>query len=308
MKIAIIGAGAMGSVYAGLLASAGHEVWALDRWREHVEAIRARGLRLEGASGDRVVPVRATTDPADVGEAELVVIATKAMDVAAASDSARGLVGPDTLVLSIQNGLGGPDIAAAILGEERVAIGVAGGFGASILAPGHVHHHGFELIRLGERKGPATPRIAAIAELWRAAGFRVETHDDVDRLVWEKLICNVTFSGPCALLECTIGEVIAHSSAWAVASACGQEAFDIARALGVSLRFDDPVSYVRSFGLAIPGARPSLLLDLMAGRRCEIDFINGAIPRLGRELGVETPYNEAITALVKAREARALRD
>jgi 2-dehydropantoate 2-reductase len=307
VKIAVVGAGAMGSVYAGLLASAGHEVWAVDRWQEHVDAIRERGLRVEGASGDRVVRVRATTDAAEVGEAELVLIATKAMDVKAASESARVLVGPGTLVLSIQNGLGGPDIAASILGEKRVAVGVAGGFGASIVEPGRVHHHGLELVRLGERHGPATPRVEAIAQVWRAAGFNVQTDDDVDRVIWEKLICNVSFSGACAVLGCTIGEVIADRHAWTVASRCGQEAFEVARALDVSLGFDDVGSYVRNFGLKIPGARPSMLLDLMAGRRSEIDFINGAIPRAGRKTGVATPFNEAVTALVKALEARALR-
>lgn len=307
VKIAVVGTGAMGSVYAGLLASAGHEVWAVDRWQEHVDAIRERGLRVEGASGDRVVHLHATTDATEVGEADLVIIATKAMDVEAASESARVLAGSETLVLPIQNGLGSPDIAAAILGEERVAVGVVGGFGASVAEPGHVHHHGLELLRLGERKGPATPRIEAIAQVWRAAGFNVQTYDDVDRLVWEKLICNVAFSGPCAVLGWTIGEVITDPSAWAVALRCGQEAFAVARALDISLDFDDAGAYVRDFGLRIPGARPSMLLDLVAGRRSEIDFINGAIPQAGREIGVATPFNEAITALVKAREARALR-
>jgi 2-dehydropantoate 2-reductase len=307
VKIAVVGTGAMGSVYAGLLASAGHEVWAVDSWQEHIDAIRERGLRVEGASGDRIVHLRATTDAAEAGEAELVVIATKAMNVEAASEAARVLVGSETLLLSIQIGLCGPELAASILGEQRVAVGVAGGFGASIVEPGHVHHHGLELIRLGERKGPATPRIEAIAQVWRAAGFKVQPYDDVDRLVWEKLICNVSFSGPCAVLGCTIGEVIAGPAAWSVASRCGREAFEVARALNVSLGFDDPDSYVRDFGLRIAGARPSMLLDLMAGRRCEIDFINGAIPRVGRELGVETPFHEAVTALVKAREASASR-
>ena len=302
MKIAVVGVGAMGSVYAGLLADAGNEVWAVDRWREHVEAIRERGLRVEGASGDRIARVRSTTEPTEVGEAELVIIATKAMDVQAACESARVLVGPGTLVLSIQNGLGGPDMAASILGEERVAVGVVGGFGASIVKPGHVHHHGFELVRLGERKGPVTPRIEAIADIWRAAGFNVQTYDDVDQLVWEKLICNVTYSGVCSVLACTIADVIADPSAWTVASRCGEEAFDVARGRGVSLGFDDPIAYVREFGRKVPGARPSMLLDLLAGRPCEIDFINGAIVRVGREVGLDTPFNEAITALVKARE------
>jgi 2-dehydropantoate 2-reductase len=308
VKIAVVGVGAMGSVYAGLLGDAGHEVWAIESRPEQVEAIRERGLRVEGASGDRVVRVHATSDAREAGEADLVIIATKAMDVAAAAESAKPLVGDGTLVLSIQNGLGGPDVAAAILGDERVAVGVVGGFGASIVEPGHVHHHGLELVRLGERRGPVTPRIHAIADVWRGASFNVRTYDDVEQLVWEKLICNVTFSGVCTVLGSTIGEVISDPDAWTVASRCGREAFDVARARGVALGFEDSTIYVRDFGLKIPGARPSMLLDLMAGRRTEVDFINGAIPRAARDVGVAAPFNEAITALVKVREnAREIR-
>ncbi len=302
MKIAIVGTGAMGSVYAALLGSAGHELWAVDTWREHIEAIRERGLRVEGASGDRIVRINATTDPAEAGPAELVVLATKATDVVGAAEDARPLVGPETLVLSIQNGLGAPGAAAAVLGDDRVAVGVAGGFGASLVAPGHVHHHGLELIRLGERKGPSTPRIEAVADVWRDAGFTVRTFDDVDRLVWEKLVCNVAFSGTCTVLGRTIGEVIDDDAAWAVASRCAGEAFEVALARGIELGFDDPVAHVRDFGLAIAGAKPSMLLDLEAGRRTEVDFINGAVPRAGREVGVAAPVNESVSALVHALE------
>ena len=146
----------MGSVYAGLFAAAGHEVWAIDRWREHVEAMRAGGLRLEGASGDRTVRVNATGDARDAGPCELVIIATKAMHVAAAAESAKALLDSDTVVLSIQNGLGGPDTAASVLGKERVVVGVVGGFGASMRGPAHAHHNGMELVRLGELQGPIT--------------------------------------------------------------------------------------------------------------------------------------------------------
>jgi 2-dehydropantoate 2-reductase len=299
VKIAVVGAGAMGSVYAGLLGSAGNEVWAIDTWREHVDAIRERGLRVEGASGDRTVAINATTNPAEAGEAELVVLATKAMDVEAAAEAARPLVAADTLVLSIQNGLGGPDIAARVLGDHRVAVGVAGGFGASIVAPGHAHHHAYELIRLGERRGPVTPRIEAAAQVWRDAGFTVRTFDDVQRLVWEKLVCNVAFSGTCTILGRTLGEVMDDPDAWAVAAACAAEAYAVGGASGVAFEFDDPVTYVRDWASRLPSAKPSMLVDFEAGRRLEIDFINGAIPRVGREVGVETPVNQTVTALVK---------
>jgi 2-dehydropantoate 2-reductase len=302
MRIAVVGAGAMGSVYAGLLGSAGNEVWAIDRWAEHVEAIRARGLRVEGASGDRVVRVSAATEPEAVGAVDLVVIATKAMHVRAAAESARALLGPETVVLTIQNGLGSGDVAAEVLGDERVVLGVAGGFGASVVAPGHVHHHGLELVRLGERGGPATPRVERIAGVWRAAGFTVRTYDDVDRLVWEKLVCNVCFSGTCTLLGRTIGEVLDDPHAWSVASACAREAYDVAIAAGVELGFDDPLAHAAAFGGRIRGARPSMLLDRLAGRPSEIDAINGAVPPRAAALGLQAPVNAAVAALVRAGE------
>jgi 2-dehydropantoate 2-reductase len=302
MKIAVVGCGAMGSVYAALLGTAGHEVWAIDSWRAHVEAIRAQGLRLEGASGDATVRVHATTDAAEAGECDLVIIATKAMHVAAAAQASRPLGGPQTRVLSIQNGLGGPDTAAAVLGRDRVMVGVVGGFGASMRGPGHAHHNGWELVRLGELSGPVTPRLIGVAEVWQSGGFRVKCFDDIDQLVWEKLICNVCFSGTCTVTQRTIGEVMADPDAWAVASACAAEAWRVARARGIRVDIDDPVAYVRDFGSKIPDARPSMLLDRMAGRLSEIDAINGAIPPAAAALGLEAPVNTVVSSLVRAIE------
>jgi len=304
MKIAIVGTGAMGSVYAALLAAAGNEVWAIDSWREHVDAIRAKGLRVEGASGDRTVRVNATTNAADTGPCELVIIATKARDVKAAAVSARPLVGADTVVLSIQNGLGGPDMAASVLGRERVAVGVVGGFGASMRGPGHAHHNGWELVRLGELAGPVTARLRRVAEVWQGAGFRVKCFDDIDQLVWEKLICNVCYSGTCAVTERTIAEVMGDADTWRIASGCAREAYDVARKRGIKLSFDDPDAYVRDFGAKIPNAKPSMLLDHVAKRRSEIDAINGAIPPAARDVGLAAPYNEVIAGLVRAKERR----
>ncbi len=304
MKIAILGCGAMGSVYAGLLASAGHEVWAVDTWRDHVEAMRTKGLRVEGASGDRTVKVNATATAADAGVCDLVIIATKARDVEAAAGAAKPLLGPKTLVLSIQNGLGGPDVTARVLGRERVAVGVVGGFGASMRGPGHAHHNGMELVRLGEFSGPVSPRLEAVAEVWRSGGFKVKCFDDIDQLVWEKLICNVCYSGTCAVTERTVGEVMEDSEAFRVASGCAAEADAVARKRGIKLGFDDVVAYVRDFGSKIPNARPSMLLDHMAKRRSEIDAINGAIPPAAKAVGLAAPYNEVISGLVRAKERR----
>jgi len=304
VRIAVVGAGAMGSVYAGLLSEAGHDVTAVDANAEHVEAIRAGGLRVSGISGDRTVPIVATTNPAEVGPVDLVVIATKSMNARAAADSVGPLIGSDTTVLTIQNGLGAADEVAEVVGGERLLVGVAGGFGASIVTPGHAHHHGMELLRLGERSGPATERTERVADAWRQAGFDVKTYDDVNRLLWEKLICNACFAGIGGLLELTIGEVIDNPHAWSVASRCAQEALDVGRACGVDLDIPDCEAYVLAYGRAIPDARPSLLLDLLAGRPTEVEWINGSVPREGAKVGVPAPANELVTALVLAKQAR----
>jgi 2-dehydropantoate 2-reductase len=302
VKVAIIGTGAMGSVYAALMASAGHEVWAIDAWREHVEAMRAKGLRLEGASGDRTVRLNATTDAREAGPCDLVILATKAMQVEKAAESAKVLLKSDTPVLSIQNGLGGPQTAAAVLGQDRVMVGVVGGFGASMRGPGHAHHNGMELVRLGEFGGPITPRLRKVEELWSGAGFRVKLFDDIDQLVWEKLICNCAYSGPCGLSGLTVGQVMDDPDLSKVSAVCAVEAYQVALKKKIKLAITDPIAYVRDFGSKIPNAKPSVLLDLLAQRKSEIDVINGSIPREAAALGMTAPVNEAVTALVRARE------
>jgi 2-dehydropantoate 2-reductase len=160
-----------------------------------------------------------------------------------------------------------------------------------------------ERIRLGERRGPVTPRVECIAAVWREAGFTVQAYDDVDRLVWEKLVCNACFSGPCTVLGMTIGELMGNEHAWDVASRCAVEAFEVAVASDIALGFADPVEHVTAFGRRIPGARPSMLLDRLAGRPSEIDAINGAVPPRAEALGLAAPCNATVTSIVKALEA-----
>lgn len=304
MKIAIIGTGAMGSVYAALMGDAGNDVWAIDAWQDHVDAINANGLRLEGASGDRTVKMNASTNAADAGECDLVIIATKAAHVEQAAKSAMPLVNKDTTVLTIQNGLGSAERVQNVMGDVNLSVGVVGGFGASIQGPGHAHHNGWQLVRLGEQNGPATDRLKDVASVWEGAGFNVRTFDDIHKMIWEKLICNVCYSGTCALTEWTIGEVQADKGAWATASGCAIEAFNVAKAKNINIDIDDPAKYVLEFGQNMPDARPSMLLDHVHGRACEIEVINGAIPREAQGTGVPTPINDTVVALVKAKEKR----
>jgi len=301
MEIAIVGCGAMGSVYAGLLAAAGNAVRAVDPWAEHVRAINEHGLRVEGKSGDRTVRIAAATT-AERAPVDLVIIAAKALLVKESAESARPLIGPETVVLTMQNGLGSSDIVAGVVGAERLTVGIAGGFGARLIAPGHVHHNGMELIRIGAYGALARDRVERVVKAWQAAGFHAELEEDVAHLQWEKLICNVAYSGPCALIGGTIGEVMATPEAARISGLAATEAVAVGRARGVRLEIPDPVTFVRDFGSKIPNAKPSLLIDHELGRRSEIDYINGAIPREAAKVGMQAPINDTITAFVKARE------
>jgi len=303
MKVAIVGTGAMGSIYACLLGAAGNEVWAVDVWKEHIDAIRAGGIRVSGASGDRTVRVNATTDAAEPGICDLVVIATKAMHVEQAAESAKAMIGQGTLVLTVQNGLGSYDRVQRVLGDAHVAIGVVGGFGASIRAPGHSFHNGMEMVRFGEPSGAPTPRLEETAALWRQAGFKVDTFDDIQRMIWDKLILNVGFNATCALTGMTVGQVAADPNAWRIAWGCAGEAARVAEAKGVRLTYAVTEEHLKVYTGKIPATRPSTAQDHAAGKRTEIDALNGAIVAAAKPLGVPTPWNEAVTALIKARES-----
>jgi 2-dehydropantoate 2-reductase len=304
MKIGIIGVGAMGSVYAALLKDVGHhDVWCIDTWKEHVEAIRTQGLRVEGASGDRTVKMHATTNAAEVKDCDLVIIATKYDGVTPAAHAALAMAKKEAPILTIQNGLGSADKVAEVVGSKRIMVGVVGGFGASMKGPGHAHHNGMEFLRLGLMDGGVSPALEAVAETWRSGSFKVLTFPDIHKMIWEKLICNTTYSGPCAVTGLRVGEVQANEHAWKIASSCATEAFNVARKKGIKLDFDDPVAYVKAFGQKIPGARPSMLLDHIAGRPAEVDNINGAICREGAAAGVATPVNDVVVAILRAKES-----
>ncbi|MEZ5729015.1 MAG: 2-dehydropantoate 2-reductase [Burkholderiaceae bacterium] len=302
-RIAVIGTGAMGSIYAALMADAGHDVWAVDTWEAHVDAIRRHGLRVEGASGDRLVKtLHATTVTEPVGVCDLVIIATKASGVGSAAAAARTLIGPDTTVMTIQNGLGAGERIRAHLPGVPVILGVAQGFGASMRAPGHAYHHGMSLIRVGEMDGGISARIERVVSLWQGAGFETKAFADIKQLIWEKFICNCAYSGPCTVFGRTIGEMLAQDDTRAVCVEAAREAYVAGRAMGVAISFDDPAAYVLAFGGRIPDSRPSMLQDHDARRPSEIDAINGMVPVVAAEVGTAAPYNTLLATIIRARE------
>lgn len=304
-KIVVVGAGAMGSIYAVLFAEAGYSVVVVDLWEAHINAINQSGLRLEGASGDRVVTgIRAVQNVEEAGPADLFVIATKANGVGDAAAGIAKVMTPESLVLTIQNGLGAGERIARHMATDNVLLGVAEGFGASTKAAGHIHHNAMRLIRIGELNGGETARLKWVEMVWQKAGFSAQAFADIHQLVWEKFICNVMCSAPCTAFDCNIGELFADPERRKVALGCMLEAYHVGLAKGINFSFDDAVTYGTKFAELMPHANPSMRLDHFAGKKSEIDAINGMVPVLGATVDIVTPYNDTLVAIVRAKEAQ----
>ena len=301
MKVAVIGCGAMGSIYAAKLAAAGHDVLAIDRHQASIEQIARHGLRVTGPTSDQVVPMRAiSTAPAEV--MDLVVLALKAADVKTGAQQALPMLGADTPMLTVQNGLGSAETVAGVVGDQRVAVGIASGFGAARVAPGHVRHNAMRAMRFGAYSSLPHATVESIARAWADAGFDAAAVTDIAAMQWEKLICNVAYSAPCALTGLTVGQVMDDPEMGPVSRAAATEAWTVARASGIAIAVGDASAHVRAFGAQLPGAKPSALLDHEARRVSEIDVINGAVPRQGARVGVAAPVNATLTAVIKAIE------
>lgn len=297
IRIAVVGCGAMGSVYASRLARAGHDVVVVDSWAGHVAAMNSYGLTVTGPDGTHTAFVRAFTRPPDE-VVDLVIIAVKAADAGSAAASLGGLVGMGTTVLTIQNGLGAADAVAGHVDPGRLAVGIAKGFGASLIGPGQVHHNAMREMRFGSHTGGSQPDAEALAALWRGAGFDAEPVAEIAAMQWTKLICNAAYSAPCAISGTTVGEVLRSPTLGPISMSAAREAYAIARANRVGIDFD-PEACVIDFAAGMPDAKPSVLLDLEACRRSEIEFINGAVPREAAKVGLTAPINEALTRLVR---------
>lgn len=304
MRIAVVGAGSMGCAFGGRLAEAGNEVWLIDVWQEHVDRISRDGLRIEGVGGERVVSrVKATIDPSRVGLVDLILVFVKSTETRTAVQSALPLAAENTLFLTLQNGLGNRDIIAEVAGEERVLAGVTFD-GAALLGPGHVRHSSSKATFIGEIDGRITSRVERLAAVFKEAGFDMRVTDNLLGEIWGKLLVNAIGNATTAITGYTIGELMRYSCSSEWVRLVGEEAATVAKALGIRLPYDDVLEKMRRNCADAGPAKSSMQQDIEKGRWTEIDFINGAIVREGAKTGVPTPYNQALTLLVKMIEAR----
>lgn len=302
MKIAIVGAGAMGSLFGAKLASTGNDVLLVDVWREAVEAIQSHGLRVDDlGGGTATVRVRAVTDAAEAGPVELVVIFVKCYDTDAAARGAVPLLGPATPVLTLQNGWGNVPRIAQVVGQERVLAGVTY-HSATVLGPGHIQYAGRGPTILGELDGKISPRVKEIADVFNAAGLQVTPTAEVVKEIWSKLAMAVCGLPTSALLRFHSGDLIRSEGTVHLMRALMGETVAVAKAQGFGLDFEERWATVSGAMTRNPGVKPSMLQDVERRRRTEIDVVNGAVVAAGKQLNIPTPYNETMVWLIRSLE------
>lgn len=304
LDIAILGAGAMGSLFGGLLAEAGHRVTLVDIDDAHLDAIRREGLRLSTDSGSRVIDNLRTCRPEQAGAApELLIVFTKTLHTDAALASVQPLLGPDTAVLSLQNGLGNVERIGRYVPRERVMVGMTT-WPADKSGPGQVSSHGSGAIHMMSADGKPHAHLRRAVDALNSAGLNSMADPDVWSAIWEKVAFNAALNSLCALTRCTVGELANVPDGVALALKVVAEAAVAARANGIA--FDEArVAGTVRFALANHKAhKPSMLQDVLAGRKTEVEAINGAIAAAARETGTAAPTVECLLQLVRLVDAR----
>ncbi|QYK51098.1 MAG: 2-dehydropantoate 2-reductase [Anaerolineales bacterium] len=294
MSVLIVGSGALACLFAARLAAIGEQINMLASWPEGLRALQSSGVTLEVDGTRTTYPVQAGSDPQDFAGARRALVLVKAWQTSRAAQQLAACLAPDGVALTLQNGLGNQETLEHALGAERVAVGVIT-TGATMTGPGVVRWGGDGVISLG-----AHAAQAEFAALFTAAGFQVNTGQDVASLQWSKLIINAAINPLTALLAVPNGELLTRPAAAELSAQLATEAAAVAAALGVPLTFADPVAAAQDVARRTAANHSSMFQDAQRGAITEIDAISGAIVRAGQQAGVPTPATETIWKLVQA--------
>jgi len=308
MRIAIVGSGGLGGYYGGLLARTGHEVTFIARGA-HLAALREKGLQVISVHGDfHVAPVRATADPAEAGPVDLVLVCVKTPAIDAAAKAARAMVGPDTVVMGLQNGIDAAERIGAAVGMDHV-LGAVTWIAANIEAPGVIRQLStFRRIVLGELDGRDTPRLQRTVEALRRMGITIEPTGAIRKVMWTKFVFIAGFSGVGTVARLEVGGYRSVPETRAMMTRMMREVEALARAAGVDLDRDVVDQALAVIDGAAPAMKTSMQRDVEAGRPSELESMIGVITRKGRELGVATPTADLVYAALLPLELNAQRN
>ena len=296
----IIGAGAMGSLFGGLLTLSGGEVWLVGNRKDQIDAICSAGLTLEEKGELRIIRMNATSDVTSVGKADLVIFFVKTYDIEVAVSDALVLEKEDTIFLTLQNGLGNEEALCRKIDRTKVMLGVTG-HGATLAGLGHIRHAGWGKTLIGELDHRITDRTSRIAQTFCEAGIETEVSLNIHDHVWRKLLANVGINALTALTGFKNGQLLDYPETVRLMEKLVMEASEVARRKGVHLE-GDPIEKVRKVIEATQENRSSMGQDFDHRQKTEIDAINGAVVREAQRLGIPAPFNQAVTELVKAIE------
>ena len=299
MRIAVMGTGGTGGYFGGLLARAEEEVTFIARGA-HLDAIQKDGLAIKSVlAGDFTVPSTATDNPDDIGPVDCVLFCVKAYDNSEAADQIRPLIGPETMVLSVQNGIDNEEQLGNAIGAEHV-VGCVSLVSSTIESPGVIAQTGGPgKIILGEMQGGSSARTEALTSILQNSGITAELHQDIQVALWQKFIGICGVNGVTALTRLPMGEIVACKETHNLMRGTMEEVEAVARASGVNLPEGCVDQSMDFFSSVEPTVRGSMYYDLAGGRRLELDVLNGTVVRLGSENGIPTPINFAIYAALK---------
>lgn len=305
MRIAVVGAGAVGGYFGGRLAKAGEQVVFIARG-ENLKALQTSGLRVDSFLGDfHLQPVQAAEDPAQVGPVDMVLVAVKAWQVPEVAPRLAPLVGEETGVVYLGNGVDAPAQLAHALGPKAVLGGLTR-ISAALVAPGHVAHLGIEpTIAFGELDGRRSARVEALRQAFERAQVKAITPDDIQAAMWEKFVFIAAISGVGAVTRAPVGDFRAVPETRQMLEAAIQEVVAVARARGINLPPDAAERTLAIIDGLAPTVTASMQRDIMEGRPSELGAQNGAVVRMGLEVGVPTPTHAFIYASLLPQELKA---
>lgn len=303
LKICIVGAGALGCAIGGVLAESGSEVYLINRRQEVVDAINQKGLILRSGTTERNVAVQARTSCAGIGPVDLVIVLVKSFHTKEAIENSRDVIGENTMVLSLQNGLGNEEVIADVVGKERVLAGKTY-VGGVVLGPGHVLATTKEkLTYIGEVNGQITDRVNRVAKVFNQAGLMTNVTSNIMGIIWDKLLINAATGPLSGITRLPYGGLYKVPEIKQVAITAVLEGISVAKAHGVLLDTEDPETIWRRAADGLPDEfKTSLLQSIEKGSVTEIDYINGAIVRWGEKRNIPTPVNQTLVANIKGIE------
>ena len=300
--ITIVGPGAIGCLFGAMLKEAGHRVIMLDNQPQRAEKISRDGIQIKGISGERLVRVEATARPEEAAECDMAVIATKSYDTESAVESVANALGPSTPILTLQNGLGNVEVISRAVGGERTIGGITSQ-GATLVDAGSIIHAGKGKTVIGTPSNRLTDNLEMVRDILDSAGFEPQISDDLETTIWSKLVINVGINALTAITRLNNGRLLEFEGTRRIMEDAVAEAVAVAGAKKVKIPQKDPLAQVQEVCRLTAANVSSMLQDVLACTKTEIDAINGAVAKLGAEAGIDTPANAVLTSLVKTIES-----